>query len=78
MFALATFWRGSRLGGQFFDKLSFSLALDLSISFAVKLANVLSIVKYFPKEKMHVYRTSRSNSIIIFGNFAEVSSRPRI
>ena len=64
MFALATFWRGSRLGGQFSDKLSFSLALDLSISFAVKLAN---IVKYFQKEKLCYFTLS----IIVFLNVIE-------
>lgn len=67
MFALATFWRGSRLGGQFSDKLSFSLALDLSISFAVKLANVLSIVKYFQKEKLCYFTLS----MIVFLNVIE-------
>lgn len=62
MFALATFWRGSRLGGQFSDKLLFSLALDLSVSFAVKVAHLLSIVKYFQKEKLFHFTLS----IIVF------------
>lgn len=62
MFALATFWRGSRLGGQFSDKLSFSLTLDLSVSFAVKVAHLLSIVKYFQKEKLFHFTLS----IIVF------------
>lgn len=67
MFALATFWRGSRLGGQFSDKLSFSLALDLSVSFGVKLAHVLSIVKYFQTEKPFHFTLS----IIVFLNVIE-------
>lgn len=57
----------SRLGGQFSDKLSFLLALDLLVSFAVKLAHVLSIVKYFQKEKLFDFRLS----IIVFLNVIE-------